>query len=222
MSVNPNRPEQNCCEKSEHKPDESGFSPMLSALFTMILKDGFCNSSAFAMLRDVAPYVSHADAKIIDGLLKFGNKANHLMLNDGCDLHRHKYNISLSNRQKFLQLLQVLRRYGGKSSDDAFTMIERVMEMNDRVDGTDFNSMLELIMPGQKFSYKGKEVKNERKEQKNEMESVMQLLSMMNGGNASEMSSAMNMFNSMRNMGNMGNMGDMGNLAQLFSMMNKK
>ena len=67
-----NRPNQNAVYKKIEKSHTnfSGFSPMLSTLLSFALKDGFCNNTAFALLRDISPYVSASDRAQINKILK--------------------------------------------------------------------------------------------------------------------------------------------------------
>jgi len=200
---------------ADQRSDRPGFSPLLASLLSCTLKDGLCNRTAFQMLRDIYPYVSVKDRQVIDGLIEYQDIAGDIASRGPRRvLQPYTMKRALTNREKFFGLLRTLRRYGGRRTDETFSILERIIEMND------------------KFSRYASGEKN--------MGNILQLMGPASGGkggdgtvtkqndmgNMGNLAAMMSMMNQMRAMGNpagqsaKGNDMDMSNLMQMMSMMN--
>lgn len=200
----PNRPKE---KVTAPNLQAAGFSPLLTALLGMTIKDGLVNHTAFSLLRDIFPYVSKQDQTIISQLIGYQNMAGEVLKHPYFPpLETVQQKRPLTNRQKFLELLRAMRKYGGQNANASFAMLERVLNMQQRMTH---------------LSNKG-----------NHMAQALEMMSLFGGqnnemaGNMKEMSNMANLFSMMNAMGNMGGGGgkgmDMASMAQLFSAMQKK
>ncbi len=123
-------------EAHEHKQfmEKAAFSPQLSLMLSMVLKDGFCRNTAMDMLKNIYPYAEPNDKKVIDqlfGLREFslGYRPNlHQQLGAGN---------ALSKQERDLNLLRVLKRYASQDTVRMFSRLERSIIMQ-----SDINRLL--------------------------------------------------------------------------------
>ena len=104
---------------------------MLMPFLFLALKDGFTNKTAFSLLRDIDPDADPEDRDRIGNSLNVKNQADFL-----CDIPPkapHHLQRPLSARERMFGLLRVLKKYSGKQGEDAFTSIERMLDMQKRV-----------------------------------------------------------------------------------------
>ena len=113
----------------------NAFSPEFSVLLALTLKDGFCNKTAFSLLRDAYPYVSKHDQEKILRLLTYNNMVNHAT---GTPQSVYTYknieaNRQLAPKERLIRLLNVLKRYGGMQSQRIFQNMQRSIQLNDNI-----------------------------------------------------------------------------------------
>lgn len=129
-----------------------GFSPLLTSLLSYTIRDGLVNKTAFNLLHDIYPYVCETDRARIEQLLACRNLAGELaqtaslpVLPSTLQLKR-----TLSQQEKLIGLLRVLRRYGGQRQNSGFDMMERMMAMRSRINAASWKpgsmeNMFELM-----------------------------------------------------------------------------
>ena len=173
------RPPKNAIKIQE---PNHGFSPMLSSLLSCTVKDGFCDKTSWALLRDIYPYVSPHDRIQIDKILSARNIAGEIAAHPALpQMETFRLKKPLTHEEKFLGLLKVLRKYGGASSNNTFTMMERFLAMKKRMERFNGNQ--------------------------NNMGAVFDLMDMMGGSPVSgEMKQMANMMNMMQSLGSMGSL----------------
>ena len=216
------RPDQNAVYKPEAAPPQRverqgpGFSPLLTALLTITGKDGLVNKTPFSLLKDIYPYASAYDWARIEQLLASHNAASEIMQHPMLP-HLEAYNIKrpLTNEQRFLGMLRVLRKYGGQNADVTFAMLERMLAMKHRMDnvshGGGMGDVLSMLggLPG----VGGGPANTANSGPLSNMAGMMQMMNLMNGMNNGGMSNLAGLLGGM-------NGGGMPNLAGLMSGMN--
>lgn len=121
--------------ESPPKYRHNAFSPEFSVLLALTLKDGFCNKTAFSLLRDAYPYVSNHDQEKILRLLTYNNMVNQVT-NAPQSVYTYKNiqtNRPLTSKERLLRLLSVLKRYGGMQSQRIFQNMQRSIQLNDNI-----------------------------------------------------------------------------------------
>lgn len=170
-----------------------GFSPMLSSLLSCTVKDGLCNQTSWALLRDIYPYVSPQDRHQIDRVLSARNLAGEIAAHPAMpQMETFRLKKPLTQEEKFLGLLKVLRKYGGASSNNTFAMLERMLAMKHRMEHlagcqNDMSAMMEMmeLLGGSSAGGEMKQMAN--------MMSMMQALGSMNGASGNGSSGGMDM-----------------------------
>ena len=132
-------------QKKEMKHEEA-FSDMFTSLLTLVLKDGFANRSVISLLKDVYPYAEAGDRRQIERLLCAGNRADELKTKEKFPCYASLISKPpLSKTDRLLGMMNVLRKYSRKDTEDVFTMIERMIKMSQMMKkGT--NDPMNMIM----------------------------------------------------------------------------
>lgn len=175
------RPEKYVVQKRMN-PDVSAqimrksFSPVLTGMLSLVISDGLCNSTAFSLLRDLQPYVSAHDSELIGALIANRNSASKVLNHHALpSITTHSIKRTLTPNERMHGMLKVLKKYGGQSSNSVFTILERMILMQQRMTGN--NGMLDLVsmlmgggvMPGSNG---------------NDIGTIMNLMNMMGGNNS--------------------------------------
>jgi hypothetical protein len=123
----------------KHDPllDNASFSPQLSLMLSMVLKDGFCRNTALDLLRNIYPYVEPEDKAMIDKILGMrdfaqGYRPNRMQLNNG--------GRALSKQERDLSLLNIFKQFAGQDTVRMFDNLERMTMMQ-----TDMNRMMNRL-----------------------------------------------------------------------------
>jgi len=226
MSGRPNKNTVCFHQKTKDECHDIGFSPMLSSLLACTLKDGFCNQTAFDLLNDIYPYVCGQDRAQIGRLLGLKGLSNNVMSVpvNTYNLRPIRLHAPLTNTQKFLNLIRVLRRYGGMSSAYIFDSIERIIRVKCRYNqATDFGNIVNAVtncIPGMNRGAGGPFGNGGFGNMGNIMQ-MMSMMNMMNGmGGGMNPAGLANMMNGMGGAGGGGPNFDPAMLAALMNMMN--
>ncbi len=208
------------CRREECRAE---FSPLLASLLSCTLRDGLCNHTSFLIFRDMYPFVSAHDRRVIDGLIECQNIAGDIASRYPVHILKpYSMRRALTGRERFLGMLRVLRKYGGRETDCTFSLLERYIGLSERFgfgrqfrkndwDGT--HDLVKHISDGRKGG-----------ERMNDMANMMQMLSMLGamgnrmgggrsedgGGNAAGMGNMENMMRMMSMLGAMNNGGGAG------------
>jgi hypothetical protein len=114
----------------------AAFSPELSFLLAMTMKDGLRQGSAMDLLKSIEPYVSSSDREAIHQLLGAQKAAEEYRKNPpamsygfpGAGLN----NFSRMSRQQ--ALLEILQHYASNESSDMMRALQRSSQMQDNFD----------------------------------------------------------------------------------------
>lgn len=117
------------CASAPGKPQPPVFSEMLTALLSMTLADGFTNRTFFSILKDILPYADRQDQQKITRMLGLRSMAE----------QHHKQEEKLPRRaltslDRSLGLLRTLKKYCSKDTADQFTMMERFLTMQQKME----------------------------------------------------------------------------------------
>lgn len=202
----PNEPKP---EGAEHTDKDilknASFSPELSFLLAMTLKDGLRQGSAVDLLRSIEPYVSARDREAIHRIMGAQQMAEEYRRNPpaapphgfpGSGLN----GFSRLSRQQ--TLLEILQNYASRESSDLMKTLQRSAQMQEN------------------FDRMTRRMEKMRNMKTSSPEDMFEALSMFMP--ASEQSQFKNMQNMMRMMGTMGNMGNMSGFKpeDIFKFMN--
>ncbi|MBQ9941527.1 MAG: hypothetical protein IJP03_00825 [Christensenellaceae bacterium] len=135
-----------CPGKAAEPP--KGLSPLLRSLLMLVYSDGLANRTAFAMLRDICPYVTADDRRIIAPLLEARQAAEQLCPPPVPTPRAWTFCRALGRQERLCGLLNVLGRYGGKRSQDIFSMLERAIRLQSRLErqqGGGMDALLPLL-----------------------------------------------------------------------------
>lgn len=106
--------------------DNASFSPQLSLLLSMILKDGFARNTTMDLLKNIYPYVDPVDKTMIDRVFDIKEFAGS---------YRPSFNTSpfpgkaLSKHERDLNLLRILKQYAAQDTLRVFDRIEQSIIM---------------------------------------------------------------------------------------------
>lgn len=106
--------------------ENASFSPQLSLLLSMILKDGFARNTTMELLKNIYPYVDPVDKAMIDRIFDIKEFAGS---------YRPSFNTSpfpgkaLSKHERDLNLLRILKQYAAQDTLRIFDRIERSIIM---------------------------------------------------------------------------------------------
>jgi len=146
------RPPQNSFYRRKEAPQPSGqagFSPLLNGLLACTLKDNFCRTTAFSLLRDLYPYTEGGDRTQIDRLLEIRNGAGQIAGEPArARLERYSMKRPLTQRDRLFGMMRVLKRYGGRESASVFAQIERVLAFETRLKNASSNPLSMLGLSG--------------------------------------------------------------------------
>jgi len=111
----------------------ASFSPGLSFLLALMLKDGMSRAKALNMLRDIEPYVSDGDKAAIHGILGAVKVSNNFR-NAPADPPVPRVPPELSEysrptRQNYL--IETMLRYAGRGAASSIKSLKRMIEMRD-------------------------------------------------------------------------------------------
>ena len=106
-----------------------GFSEMLTALLVMTLSDGMVQKTLFSLLKDILPYTEPQDRQKITKMLGMSEMLRCSTAKESRISHH-----CLTSTERLLGLLNVLKKYSAKGTSDQFTMMERFMRMQQKLD----------------------------------------------------------------------------------------
>ncbi len=185
----------------------TSFSPELSFLLAMTLKDGLSRSAALDLLRDIEPFVSSADREAIRSLRGAQELASDFRKSAPPPAPPHTDSplsgFSRLNRQQ--ALLEVMQRYAGSDTSGMMRGLQQSVQMQEN-----FDRMLRRMermrnmntsSPEQMFEAMSMFMPPEQQSQFRNMQNMMRMMSAMGKNMKPE-----DMFRSM-----MGGMGGMGN-----------
>ena len=131
-------------QKSMPRPagelQQMGLSDMLTALIAMTLSDGLANNALFGLLADILPYTEEGDRRQITNMLGLRNAARQYCAAESTLPHR-----ALTSTERLLGLLNVLKKYSAKETTDQFTMLERMMRMQQKMEQSG-GDLMPLVM----------------------------------------------------------------------------
>ena len=124
---------------------ENMFNSPMMLLLGMTVSGGVGKNSFFSMLRDVYPYADACDRKQIEHLLCTGDN-----LMKACKQHSRTgyvscHKLPLTRTERILGMMNVLKKYARKDTEDIFCMIERILRMNKMANGFS-NDPMSLLM----------------------------------------------------------------------------
>ncbi len=108
---------------------------MLAGMLALVAKDGMLGITSTSMLRDIFPYVPARDRAAIKTLLNYNNMASELTGDRKLYPIDYAPERRLSDRERFLALLNILSRYGGQGSREAFFRMRRYTELMNKMQG---------------------------------------------------------------------------------------
>ena len=116
----------------------ASFSPGLSFLLALMLKDGMSRAKALNMLREIEPYVSDGDKAAIHGILGAVQISNDFR-NTPADPPVPRVPPELSEysrptRQNYL--IETMLRYAGRGAASSIKSIKKMIEMRDEYERT--------------------------------------------------------------------------------------
>lgn len=104
----------------------ASFSPQLSFLLSMVLKDGFSRNTTFDLLRNIYPYVEPGDKSMIDKI--FGIQEFARGYKPGSQPNANPGR-ALSKQERDIHLLRVLRQYAAQDTVRIFNRYEQAIRM---------------------------------------------------------------------------------------------
>jgi hypothetical protein len=113
-------------QKQSPFPGNAYFSPQLSLLLSMVLKDGAPQSRTFEILKSIYPYVDPADRAMIDRVFGIQEFAQGYRPNLSQNLPGGR---ALSKQERDLHILQTLRQYASPDSAKMFNRFEQALKM---------------------------------------------------------------------------------------------
>ena len=119
---------------------QMGFSEMLSALLAMTLSDGMAERTLWSLLKDILPYTEAGDRRQITGMLGMRSAVQRY----GCGGDRLPHR-ALTLTERLLGLLGTLKKYSAKGTIDQFTMMERFIRMQQKVEQSG-GDMMPIVM----------------------------------------------------------------------------
>jgi len=140
--------------KSAEELQQMGFSDMLSALLGMTLSGGMVSHTLFSVLKDILPYAEQGDQRQIGKMLGMHNL---VMKNvEKAEKLPHR---ALTQTERLLGMLRVLKKYSTKNVSDRFLMLERMICMHQKIQqgggdlmpvvmdmmGADMGKMMQMI-----------------------------------------------------------------------------
>ena len=128
-------------QTKEHETlGKMGLSEMLTALVAMTLSDGMATRSLWSLLKDILPYTEAGDRRQITRMLGLRNAARQYDRPEARLPHR-----ALTSTERLLGLLNTLKKYSAKGTRDQFTMMERFIRMQQKMEQSG-GDMMPLMM----------------------------------------------------------------------------
>jgi len=132
--------------KAAAEIERFGFSEILSVLLGMTFSGGLVHNTLFSLLKDIFPYAEPQDKKITGNMLNLKQFAS--VPPSRTDHLPHR---PLTSTERLLGTLNVLKKYSTKESIDHFTMLERFIHIQQKIEKNNGNLMplvLEIMGAG--------------------------------------------------------------------------
>lgn len=121
--------EDTAASECQHQLERFGFSEMLTALLAMTLTDGMVHNTLFSLLKDIVPYTEQQDRQKITRMLGMSETLQNCTAKEQSLPHH-----CLTSTERLLGLLNILKKYSTKNTSDQFTVMERFIRMQQKLD----------------------------------------------------------------------------------------